>query len=69
MDGNRRVELTLGGQPAFIATAEPWTISPASGPTIWMPTTRSLAGSTTSFIKVFSARPDSVFFSALKSVL
>ena len=38
---------------AFIFTAMPisWIISPASGPTMWQPTTRSLALSTISFLE------------------
>ena len=52
--------------PAFIATAKPWMISPAPGPTMWMPTTRSLAWSTMSFTKVFSSRPVSVCLSGVK---
>ncbi|CFW14270.1 Uncharacterised protein [Bordetella pertussis] len=40
--------------PALRATASPWTISPASGPTMWQPSTFWLSASTTSFIRVFS---------------
>ncbi len=40
--------------PAFIATAIPWRISPASAPTMWQPSTLSSWASTTSFIRVFS---------------
>jgi hypothetical protein len=43
--------------PAFMATAKPCTISPASAPTMCRPTTRSLALSTTSFISVRSWLP------------
>ena len=56
---------------APIVTAMPtaWMISPASWPNTWTPTTRSLARSTMSFIRVFSARPDSVAFIGRKLVL
>ena len=54
--------------PAFIATAKPCTISPASAPTMCRPTTRSVASSTTSFISVRSVLPLSVCLSALKSL-
>ena len=54
--------------PAFIATAKPCTTSPASGPTMCSPTTRSLAVSTTSFMRVRSALPLRVCFSALNSL-
>ena len=54
--------------PARSATAKPWMISPASAPTMWAPTTRSLASSTTSFISVRSVLPDNVWRSALKSL-
>ncbi|MOA54652.1 hypothetical protein D3C78_1783110 [compost metagenome] len=40
--------------PAFKAIARPWTISPASGPTMWQPRTLSVLASTTSFISVRS---------------
>src|SRR5690606_5408083 len=46
--------------PALMAMAMPWMISPASGPTIWAPTTRSVRASTTSFIRMRSSLPDSV---------
>src|SRR5580698_9077688 len=52
--------------PHFTAMARPWTISGASGPSMWQPTTRSVLASTTSFMKMRSARPDSVFFIGLK---
>lgn len=54
--------------PAFMATAKPCTISPASAPTMCRPTTRSLAVSTTSFIRVRSLLPESVWRSALNSL-
>ena len=54
--------------PARSATAKPWMISPASAPTMCAPTTRSLASSTTSFIKVRSLLPDSVWRRALNSL-
>ena len=54
--------------PAFIATAKPWIVSPASAPTMCRPTTRSLASSTTSFIIVRSLLCESVWRSGLKSV-
>ncbi len=54
--------------PAFIATAKPWTTSPASSPTMCSPTTRSVAASTMSFISVRSLLPLSVCFSALNSL-
>ena len=54
-----------GEQGALIATAKPWTISPASGPTMWSPITLSLARSTINFIMVFSSPPVRVCLSAL----
>jgi hypothetical protein len=54
--------------PAFMATAKPCTISPASAPTMCRPTTRSLALSTISFISVRSLLPESVCLSALNSL-
>ncbi len=54
--------------PAFMATAKPCTISPASAPTMCRPTTRSLAVSTTSFMSVRSVLPESVCLSALNSL-
>ena len=54
--------------PAFMATAKPWTISPASAPTMCRPTTRSVLVSTTSFISVRSLLPESVCLSALNSL-
>ena len=56
---------------AFIFTAMPisWIISPASGPTMWQPTTRSVSPSTTSFMKVRVSRPDSVAFIGRNEVL
>ncbi len=53
VDADGRVELRLGGA-GLTAMAMPWMISPASGPTMCAPTTRSLARSTTSFMKVRS---------------
>ena len=56
---------------ARIRTAIPinWIISPASGPTIWAPTTRSVRPSTTSFMNVRVSRPDSVAFIGRNMVL
>ena len=49
---------------AFILTAMPtaWMSSPASGPTIWQPTTRSVVPSTTSFKNMRVSRPASAAF-------
>ncbi|MDT4867023.1 hypothetical protein FQZ97_1019130 [compost metagenome] len=52
--------------PALSATARPWTISPASGPTMWQPRTRSVSASTTSFIRVRSWFSVSVSFMGRK---
>ena len=52
--------------PIFTAMPMPWMISPASGPTMWAPSTRSDFGSTISFIMVFSARPVMVCFIGVK---
>ena len=56
---------------AFIFTAMPtsWIISPASGPTIWQPTTRSVSPSTTSFKNARVSRPESVAFIGRNVVL
>ena len=50
--------------PSFTAIATPWMISPASGPIMCAPTTRWLAASTTSFMKIFSSLAPSVCLSA-----
>ena len=54
--------------PAFIATANPCTISPASAPTMCRPTTRSVASSTTSFMSVRSLLPLKVCRNARNSL-
>ncbi|MNO03332.1 hypothetical protein D3C81_2239960 [compost metagenome] len=56
---------------AFIFTAMPtsWIISPASGPTIWQPSTRSEAASTISLKNERVSRPDSVAFIGRNDVL
>src|SRR5262245_27798777 len=48
--------------PAFTPTAKPWISSAASSPTMCTPTTRSVAASTISFMKVRCWRPDTVYF-------
>ena len=53
----------------FIATPTIWINSPASGPTMWQPSTRSLSPSTTSFISTRDRLPDSVAFMGRKSAL
>ncbi len=54
--------------PAFTAMAMPCMSSPASSPTMWAPTTTSLASSTISFIRQRSSLPESVCFIGRKSV-
>src|SRR6266436_1518520 len=56
---------------AFIFTAIPmsWIISPASGPTIWQPTMRSVAASTTSLKKARASRAARVIFNGRNEVL
>src|SRR5262249_2241857 len=46
--------------PIFTAMLMSWIISPALSPTMWTPTTRSVAASTTIFINIRLWRPDSV---------
>src|SRR5262249_16962265 len=53
--------------PAFTATASPWISSAASSPTMCTPTTRSVAASTMSFMKVRCLRPASVYFIGVKA--
>ena len=55
--------------PIFTAMPSSWIISPAPSPTMWQPTTRSVAASTTSFISMRLGRPDSVAFSGRKFAL
>src|SRR5215472_6686783 len=55
--------------PNFTAMAMAWMISGASGPSIWAPSTRWLARSTTSFIRVRSCRPERVCFMGRKFAL
>src|SRR5262249_48390031 len=56
---------------AFIFTAIPtsWIISPASGPTMWQPTTRSVVASTTSLKKARASRAASVIFNGRNEAL
>src|SRR5579862_7743524 len=61
VNADRLVELLFGGA-AFDGDGKPLDDLGASGPSIWQPTTRSLRGSTISFMTVRSSRPDSVFF-------
>ena len=44
----------------FTAIATAWMISAALSPTMWQPSTRSLAPSTSSFISTRVSRPDMV---------
>ena len=55
--------------PSFTAMATPWMISPASGPIMCAPTTRWLAASTTSFMKIRSSLLPIVCFSERNAVL
>ena len=48
--------------PIFTAMPASWIISPASGPQIWTPRTRSVSPSTTSFISMRVSRPEMVCF-------
>ncbi len=55
--------------PSFTAMAMPWMTSPASGPSMCAPTTRWLAASTTSFMKIFSLRSPMLCLSERNAVL
>src|SRR5262245_12758595 len=55
--------------PIFTAIPTSWIISPASGATMWQPSTRSVAPSTTSLSNTVMSRPDSVAFSGRNIVL
>src|SRR5262249_9559045 len=56
---------------AFIFTAIPtsWIISPASGPTMWQPTTRSVVASTTSLKKARASRAPTAIFNGRNEAL
>ena len=64
VNADRRIELGLGCPRISTRYTPCGVISPASGPTIWQPTTRSDALSTMSFIIVCSDEPVSVSFRA-----